>query len=112
MDGNEPMLPGPDFPTGGIIINQKDIPTIMKTGRGSVKIRGKYHMEDNNIVFTEIPYGVITENLLDSIGALCNSGDIQGIIDIRNESNREKGFRLVFECAKDANISRIIMLLF
>lgn len=112
MDGKEPMLPGPDFPTGGIIINSKDIPTIMRTGRGSVKIRGKYHMEGNNIVFTEIPYGVVTESLLDSIGALCDSGDIQGITDIRNESNRKKGFRLVFECAKDANISRIIMLLF
>ena len=112
IDGKEPMLPGPDFPTGGIIINSKDIPTIMKTGRGSVKVRGKYHMEDNNIVFTEIPYGVVTETLLDAVGALCDSGDIQGITDIRNESNRKKGFRLVFECAKDANISRIIMLLF
>ena len=107
MDGKEPMLPGPDFPTGGIIINSKDIPTIMRTGRGSVKIRGKYHMEGNNIVFTEIPYGVVTESLLDSIGALCDTGDIQGITDIRNESNRKKGFRLVFECAKDANISKI-----
>ena len=112
IDGKEPMLPGPDFPTGGIIINSKDIPMIMKTGRGSVKVRGKYHMEDYNIVFTEVPYGVVTENLLDAIGALCDSGDIQGITDIRNESNRKKGFRLVFECAKDANISRIIMLLF
>ena len=112
IDGKEPMLPGPDFPTGGIIINSKDIPTIMRTGRGSVKVRGKYHMEGNNIVFTEIPYGVTTESLLDAIGALCDSGDIQGITDIRNESNRKKGFRLVFECAKDANISKIIMLLF
>ena len=112
MDGKEPMLPGPDFPTGGIIINQKDIPTIMRTGRGSVKIRGKYHIEDNDIVFTEIPYGVVTENLLESIGTLCDNGEIQGINDIRNESNRKKGFRLVFECAKDANISKIVMLLF
>ena len=112
MDGKDPTLPGPDFPTGGIIINQKDIPTIMRTGHGSVKIRGKYHMEDNCIVFTEIPYGVVTENLLDAIGAVCDSGDIQGVVDVRNESNRKKGFRLVVECAKDANISRIIMLLF
>ena len=112
IDGKDPMLPGPDFPTGGIIINKNDIPSIMRTGHGSVKIRGKYHMEDNNIVFTEIPYGVVTEALLESIGALCDNGDIQGINNIRNESNRKKGFRLVFECAKDANISRIIMLLF
>ena len=112
MDDKEPMLPGPDFPTGGIIINSKDIPSIMKTGHGSVKLRGKYTMEGNNIVFTEIPYGVGTEALIEAIGKLCDDGDIIGITDIRNESNRKKGFRLVFECAKDANISRIIQLLF
>ena len=112
IDGNEPTLPGPDFPTGGIIINAKDIPMIMRTGHGSVKIRGKYHMEGNTIVFTEIPYGVATEPLLEAIGSVCDTGDIQGVVDIRNESNRKKGFRLVIECAKDANISRIISLLF
>ena len=47
--GKEPMLPGPDFPTGGEIINKNDIPAIMRTGRGSVKIRGRYKVEDNKI---------------------------------------------------------------
>ncbi len=112
MDGKEPMLPGPDFPTGGIVINSKDIPTIMKTGRGSVKIRGKYHMEGNNIVFTEIPYGVVTEPLIEAIGKLCDDGDIVGITNIGNESTLKDGFRLVFECAKDANIAKIIQQLF
>ena len=112
MDGKEPMLPGPDFPTGGIIINKNDIPAIMRTGRGSVKIRGKYTIEDNKIVFTEIPYGVATEPLIEAIGKLCDDGEITGITDIRNESNRKKGFRLVLECAKDANIVKIIMQLF
>ena len=112
MDGKEPMLPGPDFPTGGIIINKNDIPGIMRTGHGSVKIRGKYIIEDNKIVFTEIPYGIATEPLIEAIGKLCDDGDITGIVDIRNESNRKKGFRLVLECAKDANISKIITLLF
>ena len=112
MDGKEPMLPGPDFPTGGIIINKNDIPTIMRTGRGSVKVRGKYIIEDNKIVFTEIPYGVVTEPLIEAIGKLCDDGDITGITDIRNESNRKKGFRLVLECARDANIVKIIMQLF
>ena len=112
MDGKEPMLPGPDFPTGGIIINSQDIPTIMRTGRGSVKIRGKYVIENNNIVFTEIPYGVVTEPLIEAIGKLCDDGDIDGIVDIRNESTLKQGFRLVLECAKDANYSRIISLLF
>lgn len=112
MDGKEPMLPGPDFPTGGIIINKNDIPAIMRTGRGSVKVRGKYTIEDNKIVFTEIPYGVATEPLIEAIGKLCDDGEITGITDIRNESNRKKGFRLVLECAKDANIVKIIMQLF
>ena len=112
MDGKEPMLPGPDFPTGGIIINKNDIPAIMRTGRGSVKVRGKYTVEDNKIVFTEIPYGVATEPLIEAIGKLCDDGEITGITDIRNESNRKKGFRLVLECAKDANIVKIIMQLF
>ena len=112
MDGKEPMLPGPDFPTGGIVINSKDIPTIMRTGHGSVKIRGKYHMEGNNIVFTEVPYGVVTEPLIEAIGKLCDDGEIVGITNISNESDLKNGFRLVFECAKDANIAKIIQQLF
>ena len=112
MDGKEPMLPGPDFPTGGLIINKDDIPNIMRTGRGSVKIRGKYNIEGNNIVFYEIPYGVATEALMDQIGKVCESGDIEGIKHIRNESNRKKGFRLVLECDKNTNLNKIIFQLF
>lgn len=112
MDGKEPTLPGPDFPTGGLIINKDDIPTIMRTGRGSVKIRGKYNIEGNNIVFYEIPYGVATEALLDQIGAACDAGDIEGVADVRNESNRKKGFRVVIECNKDANLHKTIFQLF
>lgn len=112
MDGKDPILPGPDFPTGGVIINKNDIPAIMRTGKGSVKIRGKYIIEDNKIVFTEIPYGIATEPLIEAIGKLCDDGEILGITDIRNESNRKKGFRLVLECNKDANLNKIISLLF
>ena len=112
MDGKEPTLPGPDFPTGGLIINKNDIPNIMKTGKGSVKIRGKYNIEDNNIVFYEIPYGIGTEDLMNEIGAAADEGKINGIKNIRNESNRKKGFRLVIECDKGASIATIINLLF
>lgn len=112
MNGEEPMLPGPDFPTGGLIINKNDIPAIMRTGHGSVKIRGKYNIEGNNIVFYEIPYGVATEPLLEQIGAACDAGDIEGVADIRNESNKKKGFRLVIECNKDANLHKTIFQLF
>lgn len=111
IDDKEPSLPGPDFPTGGQIINGNDLPGIVKTGRGSVKIRGKYNIEDNNIVFYEIPYGVATESLMEQIGAAADSERIKGIKNIRNESNR-KGFRLVIECEKGASLNHIITMLF
>lgn len=111
MDGKEPTIPGPDFPTGGQVINKNELPSIIKAGHGSVKLRGKYNIEDNNIVFYEIPYGIATEALMDEIGTACDEERIKGIENIRNESNR-KGFRLVIECEKGANLNNIINLLF
>ena len=111
IEGKEPSIPGPDFPTGGQVINAKEVPAMIKSGRGSVKLRGRYNLEGNNIVFYEIPYGVATENLMTQIGAAADEGKINGIKNIRNESNR-KGFRLVIECEKTASIGSIINLLF
>ena len=82
MDGKEPMIPGPDFPTGGLIINGKELPDIIRSGRGSVKIRGKYNIEDNNIVFYELPYGVATEALMEEIGAACDEERISNVKNI------------------------------
>lgn len=111
INGLEPMLPGPDFPSGGVVINKNDIPNIMRTGHGSVKLRAKYSFEKNNIVFTELPFGVNTEALMDQIGAASDSGEITGINHIRNESNK-KGFRLVIECDKNAQFQTILNKLF
>lgn len=112
MDGKEPMLPGPDFPTGGVIINKNDIPQIMRTGRGSVKIRGKYTIDKQKIIFTEIPYGVNTEDLIKEIGVVCDEEKkIEGVVAVRNESNK-KGLRLVIECAKTADPGTIVNKLF
>ena len=111
MDGKEPLIPGPDFPTGGQIINGNELPNIIKSGKGSVKVRGKYNIEDNNIVFYEIPYGIATEDLMTQIGAACDEGKITGVKNIRNESNR-KGFRLVIECDKNVSYNTVINLLF
>ena len=111
MNGDEVCLPGPDFPTGGVIINSKDIPAIMKTGHGSVKVRGKYKIEKNQIVFYEIPYGTKTEDLLAEIGKACDEKEIEGITDIRNESNK-KGLRIVIECSKNASTEAIVRKLF
>lgn len=111
MDGKEPELPGPDFPTGGTIINSKDISNIMKTGHGSVKICGKYEVKKQNIIFTEIPYGTTVENLLTEIGQVSDSKEIEGINDVRDESNK-KGIRIVIECEKSVNPESIVAKLF
>ena len=111
MDGAEPMLPGPDFPTGGVVINKDDVPKIMQTGHGTIKVRGQYKIEKNNIVFYEIPYGVQTETLLVDIGKLCDAKEIEGIEDLRDESNK-KGMRIVIECEKGANPDAIVKILF
>lgn len=111
MDGKEPTLPGPDFPTGGLIINKNDIPQIMVTGRGTVKVRGQYKIEKNNIVFYEIPYGVSTEAILNSIGKACDEKEIEGISEVVDESSK-KEIRIVISCKKDVNVEGVVKKLF
>jgi DNA gyrase subunit A len=111
LAGEEPTLPGPDFPTGGVVINSKDIPAIMKTGHGSVKIRGKYEIDKQKIIFTEIPYGTTIESLMTEIGEVSDSKEIEGIDNVRDESNK-KGVRLVIECDKGVNPATLINKLF
>lgn len=111
MDGKEPSLPGPDFPTGGLIINAKEVPSIIKAGHGSVKLRGKYKVEKNKIIFYEIPYGTTIEGLLSEVGAVCDSKEVEGISEIRDESNK-KGIRIVIECNKTASPEAVVMKLF
>ena len=111
IDGKEPMLPGPDFPTGGIVINSKDIPGIMATGHGSVKVRGQYKIEKQNIIFYEIPYGTTIEGLLSEIGEVCDKKEIEGIAEIRDESNK-KVLRIVIECQKGVDPGTIVKKLF
>ena len=111
IDGKEYALPGPDFPTGGIIINKDDIPGIMATGHGSVKVRGKYNIEKQNIIFYEIPYGTTIEGLLSEIGIVCDKKEIEGIENVRDESGKN-GLRIVIECEKGINPESIVMKLF
>ena len=112
MDGEtEITLPGPDFPTGGVIINKKDIPAILRTGHGSVKVRGQYKIEKQNIIFYEIPYGTKTEDLMTEIGKASDEKAIEGISEIRNESNK-KGLRIVIECEKGASPESVVRKLF
>lgn len=111
MDGKEPMLPGPDFPTGGLIINQKDIPTIMKTGHGTIKVRGQYKIEKNNIVFYEIPYGTSTEALMSEIGECSDNGEIEGISNVRDESTL-KGLRIIIQCNRNVTPEQVVKKVF
>ena len=111
IEGKEYTLPGPDFPTGGIIINKNDIPMIMKTGHGSVKVRGKYNIEGQKIIFYEIPYGTSIEGLIAEIGKVCDDKEIEGIDDVRDESGK-RGLKIVIECNKGINPETIVMKLF
>lgn len=111
MAGEEPMLPGPDFPTGGIIINKNDIPNIMRTGHGSVKVRARYKTEKNKIIFYEIPYGTTIEGILNEIGEVCDKKEIEGISEVRDESNK-KGIRIVVECEKTGSPDAIALKLY
>lgn len=99
-------IKGPDFPTGGIIVNQKELRDAYRTGKGRVRIRGEYHVESKSgrdtLVFDSIPYKISKENLILEIDTLCEEKKIEGITEIRDESNK-KGVRFVIELAKGIN---------
>ena len=99
-------IKAPDFPTGGTIINQHELLNGYKTGKGRVRIRGKYNVEKIGrrecLVFYEIPYGVKKEKLIEDIAKLCEDKSIEGITDIRDTSNKH-GMRIEIEVKKDIN---------
>lgn len=107
---------GPDFPTGGLIIGTEGIVNAYKTGRGKVTMRGKAIIEQGKngkslIVITEIPYQVNKSTLAAKIETLADLGKIEGISEVRDESDRE-GIRLVVECRKEIDPLKILRLLY
>ena len=99
------VIPGPDFPTGAIIMGTDGIRDAYETGRGSIIVRAKAHVETtktgrSRLVFTEMPYQVNKGTLQEKIAQLVNEKRIEGISDLRDESN-QKGIRLVIELKKD-----------
>lgn len=98
-------IKGPDFPTGGIIFGKKGIIEAYRTGRGRVKIRAKTHIEKKSnkdiIVIDELPYQVNKARLIENIANLAKEKQIEGISEIRDESDRE-GIRVVIELKRDA----------
>ncbi len=98
------VLPGPDFPTGGIIFGKQGIYNAYSTGRGRIKVRAKTHIEKlktrEAIVIDEIPYQVNKARLIEQIAQLVREKQVDGISEIRDESDRE-GIRVVIELKKD-----------
>ena len=108
-------ISGPDFPTGGLLINKDELPTAYLTGKGRARLRGEYTVETSNgkdsIVFTSIPYKVSKESLIEDIDKLCEEKKIEGIVAIRDESNKD-GVRFVVELGKGVSSAPIIAKLF
>lgn len=105
------IVTGPDFPTGGLLINKDELTTAYLTGRGRARVRGEYHIEsDKNgdtIVFDSIPYKVSKDNLTIELDKLCEAGELNGVITIRDETNAQ-GVRFVIELAKGVSAEPII----
>ena len=105
------IIKGPDFPTGGIIFGKKGINDAYTTGRGRIKVRAKTHLEQKNsrdvIVIDELPYQVNKSRLIENIAALVRDKTLEGISEIRDESDRD-GIRVVIELKRDA-MSEIVL---
>ncbi len=95
-------IKGPDFPTGGIICGMNGIRLAYRTGRGRLVLRARTEVKDDKIIVTEIPYQVNKTSLIEEIADLVRERKIEGISDIRDESDR-KGMHLVIELKKNAN---------
>ena len=105
------IIKAPDFPTGGMIYGYNDVKEAYKTGRGRVVIRGKADIEtdgdSDQIVITEIPYGVIKADMVQHIGNLVNEKRLEGISNIFDYSNHE-GMRIVIKLKRDANANVVL----
>ena len=107
MDGNDPYISAPDFPTGGLIINGDECKDIISKGHGTVKIRARYKIEGQKIIFYEVPYGETIEELLTELGEVCEKKEIEGIVDAHDESNKN-GIRIVVEVRQGINIDSVV----
>src|SRR6202163_3057481 len=106
------LIPGPDFPTGGYIYGREGIEQAYKTGRGTFQVRAKASIEQRgkdrqDIVITELPYQVNKARLIEHIAELIQNKKIDGIADVRDESDRE-GMRIVIEVKRDAEPQLIL----
>ncbi len=109
------IIPAPDFPTGGIMMGRVGVRNAYKTGKGSILVRAKTDIEEHNgrqrIIVTELPYQVNKAKLIENIAGLVKDKRVEGISDIRDESDR-KGMRIVFELKRDANAQVVLNTLY
>lgn len=109
------IVNGPDFPTGGLLINKDELATAYTTGKGRARVRAEYKIETKNgkdsIIYTSIPYKVSKESLIEDIDKLCEEKKIEGIVSIRDESGNGE-VRFVVELAKGVSSAPIIAKLF
>ncbi|MBP1041336.1 DNA gyrase subunit A [Vagococcus sp. BWB3-3] len=110
------VLPGPDFPTGGLVMGKSGIRRAYETGKGSITVRSKVEIEEmkngkERIVVTEIPYMVNKAKLIERIAELSREKRVEGMTDLRDESSRE-GMRIVIEVRRDVSASVILNNLF
>jgi DNA gyrase subunit A len=106
------IIPGPDFPTGGLILGRSGIRKAYETGRGSIILRAKVEIEQKSngkevIIVNELPYQVNKARLIEKIAELARDKKIEGITDLRDESDR-RGMRIVIEVRKDANANVLL----
>jgi len=104
-------IPGPDFPTGGVIMGRSGIEEMYRTGLGKMTLRGTATIEDTSIIITEIPYQIRKSTIVESIAGKVQNGDIDGVSDLRDESDRE-GLRIVVDLKRSANPSVVLNQLF
>ena len=107
-----PIVKGPDFPTGGIILGTRGVEEAYRTGRGKIRVRGVTSIESmpngkSRIIVSELPYMVNKARLIEKIAELVKDKKIDGITDLRDESDRE-GMRICIELRKDANANVIM----
>ncbi|MDF4730557.1 DNA gyrase subunit A, partial [Vibrio parahaemolyticus] len=105
-------IPGPDFPTAGLILGRSGIRRAYETGRGSIILRAKVEIEEKSngkqsIIVTELPYQVNKARLIEKIAELVRDKKIEGITDLRDESDRN-GMRIVMEVRRDANANVLL----
>ncbi|MFA5062341.1 MAG: DNA gyrase subunit A [Patescibacteria group bacterium] len=110
------IIKGPDFPTGGIIYNKKDILNAYSTGRGGIVVRAKADIHETKsgqfqIIVTEIPYNINKSTLLEKIAELVTEKKLEGIRDLRDESNKD-GVRMVIDLKKDSYPKKVLNKLF